>query len=333
MQCPSCQFENMPGIVNCGRCGASLTLACTEINVNPPRASKAQKQWRAIFPSVGLALNRISQFFSSGWDFLFGRDTALGQSIDFGSFNIRLLVPGWPQFAIGQLGRGRMFFLFYIVCLLCGMIWLGTQTGNLFIGLAIGCHTASVLDIILKSQGELSTRLQTTLFILGCILFLLYLPMYWVGRSVASPQIVQQNLQPFQSGDVLLLNRWVSHQPGDIVQYDIPTLRVNQLGNRILLIEGTRIDRIIARPGQRVTVQGGQLLVDGVVSQWLPYNPNRIPAQLELTVPSSSFFILPSTDPNLPLNSMVKASLVPESSIEGVVYWRSQPFSRFGPIR
>ena len=50
MQCSNCQFQNMPGVQTCGRCGASLQLASLAIDVHPPRASRAAKRWRRWFP-------------------------------------------------------------------------------------------------------------------------------------------------------------------------------------------------------------------------------------------------------------------------------------------
>src|SRR5882672_12409076 len=38
MQCPSCQFQNLPGSELCGRCATSMLLAASELDVNPPRA-------------------------------------------------------------------------------------------------------------------------------------------------------------------------------------------------------------------------------------------------------------------------------------------------------
>ena len=50
MQCSNCQFQNMPGVQTCGRCGASLQLASLAIDVHPPRAGRAAKRWRRWFP-------------------------------------------------------------------------------------------------------------------------------------------------------------------------------------------------------------------------------------------------------------------------------------------
>ena len=38
MQCPNCQFQNMPGANACVRCGTSMQLRAEAIDVHPPRA-------------------------------------------------------------------------------------------------------------------------------------------------------------------------------------------------------------------------------------------------------------------------------------------------------
>ena len=50
MQCPSCRFENMPGLESCGRCGTSLRLSTAVIDVSPPRASNTAKRVRKVVP-------------------------------------------------------------------------------------------------------------------------------------------------------------------------------------------------------------------------------------------------------------------------------------------
>src|SRR5437773_1641201 len=55
MQCPSCRFENMPGLDSCGRCGTSLSVSTATLDVNPPRASRTMKgmrQGRVRFPRM-----------------------------------------------------------------------------------------------------------------------------------------------------------------------------------------------------------------------------------------------------------------------------------------
>ncbi len=47
MQCPTCEFQNMPGLHDCGRCGARLVAPADE-TFEPPRATRAQKRVRKL---------------------------------------------------------------------------------------------------------------------------------------------------------------------------------------------------------------------------------------------------------------------------------------------
>ncbi len=98
--------------------------------------------------------------------------------------------------------------------------------------------------------------------------------------------------------------------------------------------EGSRVDRVIARAGQRVTIGQGKFLVDGVPTPWLPLNPQRVPDELDIMVPRNCYAILPTVDPfSYPLAVWQTISVVPREQIWGRVYWRYQPLWRFGAIR
>ena len=82
-------------------------------------------------------------------------------------------------------------------------------------------------------------------------------------------------------GDVVLLNpsayRWFDPQPGDIVYFDrrLQDLRMQVPGGyaQIYRLQGARVDRILARGGDKVACLQGQLLVNGQASPWLPLEP------------------------------------------------------------
>ena len=50
MQCPNCQFENMPGSEICPRCGSTLRLSAAVMSLHPPRAQPWAKAVRRAFP-------------------------------------------------------------------------------------------------------------------------------------------------------------------------------------------------------------------------------------------------------------------------------------------
>ena len=122
MQCSNCQFENMPGIQTCGRCGANLQLATLGINVHPPRASRAAKLWRRWFPvapfvrrAVGPSPVRSPPGAPTGGNPVFlRRQCFCGRSF-----------PGWPQYYAGRTYRGKCIFWSYLGLLLTGLLFAG----------------------------------------------------------------------------------------------------------------------------------------------------------------------------------------------------------------
>ena len=69
-------------------------------------------------------------------------------------------------------------------------------------------------------------------------------------------------------------------QPGDVVHYGLAPQDIPMAGfgghGAIYRLQGDRIDRILARGGDKVTCSQGELLVNGQPSPWLPLNPLAI---------------------------------------------------------
>ena len=343
MQCCNCQFENMPGVEHCGRCGASLLLASAAIDVHPPRASQRAKRWRRRFPNIRTLPRRVGDAVSTMARAFFGQvEIERPASPVFA----RMVVPGWPQLYCGQTHRGRLFLGIYVGCLLLGAVFVGTVLGSLLLGLALSCHASSVLDVIYSGTCDWRTRIR---YALTCCLVLavcVYWPVGWLVSRVVTPQVIAMDAPPFRAGDVVLCNpsayAWSSPRVGDVVLYDIGATRVpgRTAGGMAAnyRIQGDRIDRILAGPGQKVGWEDGRLEVDGQPSPWSPLNPEPLSGQLTLTVPSPCYLVLPSTDPYLGTGAAVGLAwqtvcLVPSASIRGKAYLRHQPLSRFWLIK
>ena len=185
MQCSNCQFQNMPGVQNCGRCGASLQLASLAIDVHPPRASSAAKRWRRWFPTT-LYWNR----FRAAVDRVLlaaRRVSGYASDLPASSLLLRMVVPGWAQWYVGRVARGRWMFCGYVAALLAGLLFAGTWLGLLLLGLAASLHAASITDIMAAQVSDLRRRLIYS----GVVLFLLVIAAYYpagqlLGR-VATP--------------------------------------------------------------------------------------------------------------------------------------------------
>ena len=335
MQCSNCQFQNIPGVQACGRCGASLQLASSAIDVHPPRASRAAKWRRRWFP-ITRYWNRFraARVFAgiriSGWPADLQRPGVL----------LRMIVPGWAQRCIGRSVRARWMFGCYLGLLLSALLFIGTALGWLLLGLALSLHAASILDIVATSVVDFRQRLIYTGAAMLILTTLVYYPVGRLLARVATPQRFNLAAPPFEAGDVVLVNpsayRGSDPRPGDVVHYGFRSqdVRVSGRGQRpaIYRLQGDRVDRILAQAGDKVTCDQGKLSVNGQPSPWLPLNPQRLPDKLELIVPKNCYLIFPSTDPLLFDVGQI-ASIVPREQIWGRVYWRNQPLWRFGAIR
>lgn len=348
MQCSNCRFENMPGIDNCGRCGTSLRLATAVIDVHPPRAGRWAKRWSRRFGTRRF-VNRLADWVADNSPTLWN-DAA----IPVPQFEIlwRMIVPGWPQIRIGRRVSGRAFLFIYLVAMCVGLIFIGTQLGSMFLGLAFACHAGSILDIVFAAVEGGWTKF---IYFINCavaVTLLAYFPAGWSISRVAMPVVIATPVPVFlQSGDVYLYSRAAYYgatpQAGDVVLYQIPHARIQLPANvagrypAIYMIDGERIDRVLATGRQKVVLTGGRLVVDGQASPWLPVNADRIPRDLNLavTVPDQYCLILPTTNPQFipgapPFDQFwSQMSLVPVDNVWGRVYLRSQPLGRLARIR
>jgi hypothetical protein len=333
MQCSNCQFENMPGVQSCGRCGASLQLATLAIDVHPPRASRAAKRWRRWFP-VARHWNRLRDAAAGSLASI--RIPGCASDMQTPSVLLRMIVPGWAQRYTGRIGRAKLMFWCYLGLLLSGLLFLGTALGWLFVGLAISLHAASILDIVATTISDYRQRMIYAAVAMILLIAVVYYPAGRLLALVASPQQFVVAAPPFAAGDVVLVNpsayRWSEPQPGDVVHYRLPEGDVwGQDRGYAYRLQGDRIDRILARGGQKVACSQGKLLIDGRPSPWLPLNPQQLPEGLDVLVPKDCYLIVASTAP-LPLTVQRFASIVPRNQIWGQVYWRSQPLWRLGRI-
>lgn len=332
MQCASCQFENMPGSADCARCGASLMLATAVIDVHPPRASawsrRLPRSWRLRHLYFGLKniVHSVSERASLGMlDSHFEWATA-----------IRMLVPGWPQWSRGYVTRGRLFFGVYCLLLFCGVLMSGWSIGSLCLGLAFSVHLASIVESLVVRFAQFRDRLVFTGLCGVMLALFLYIPVGWAISRVATPIQIAQRQAPFEAGDVLWYNRWASPTRGDLVLYEVPSARLGgrQRGYAAnFVVQGQRINRLVALPGQAITWREGQLLVDGQPSPWQSRfktgNSFRVPAGYVLILPDSAIPV----GANLSSADWRLLALVPQRRVAGRLYFRSQPLWRMSIIR
>src|ERR1700676_2660651 len=113
MQCFNCRFENMPGIIVCGRCGTSLQVGTAVIDVNPPRARPWKKRLRRFLPMNQAAI-KVRDASSAATRHVKAATQDVGMPVPPARLLWRLLVPGLAHFHLGQRHRGWAFLGAYL---------------------------------------------------------------------------------------------------------------------------------------------------------------------------------------------------------------------------
>jgi hypothetical protein len=347
MQCPSCEFQNMPGLESCGRCGTSLSFRTATIDVNPPRASKTAKRLRKIMPHETIYRARDLAVRV--------RAAAAGSTINDSRVPLpepailsRLLVPGWAHIHSGLVIRGRFFLAAYVVLIVLGLGQWGTPFGPILVGLAFSVHTSSVVDILIRQGTVRFPRMMATaMFVSLALAVLIYAPAGFLLSRMAAPIEFAHDAEPFRLYDVVLVNRWAyaltSPGRGAVVVYSPLSLsRVgygDQFGHvRYAFEENELIDRVVGLPGDHVVWDAGKLAINGAAVDWKPLIAERLPAHLDLTVPADRYLILPTTSGRAMAAGGSEtfwrsSSMIPVRDILGRAYLRISPLSRLWLIR
>ncbi len=343
MQCLSCKFENMPGMTQCCRCGAALEISAV-VNVYPPRAGTWKKRIRRWIPYHRFQISVIN-FAMSAWRRISHSAEVPDIAVKMPSSEIlrRMIIPGWPQFVLGQKLRGRTFLAAFIGLFVFAILFYGTPQGNTSLGLAIAVHLASVIDVCCSGTYSLRERLHTSAFFSIILILALYVPFFSGTSYFASPISIYLDCPPFFSGDTVVYSRasYLIDSPkvGDVVLYRVDLGRNIDLGNhRILLVNGEGFDRILATEGQTLELTGQKLLIDGTPSPWQPLGSLESAPDLKITVPTGYYCILPTV---YRIPSVTSATsrlwqdvcLIPRERIYGRALLVNYPFSHWRVIR
>ena len=180
-----------------------------------------------------------------------------------------------------------------------GLLLLGTTAGSILLGLAFSVHSSAALDVFMQASGRrmLRERLVDSILVSLSLAMLVYWPAWWLLSRVVDPRNLQLSIEPFRAGDVV----WVSHLGtpgiGRVVLYDMPesVASVHEGHVRYVRLEGERIDRILAGPGDDVRWGHHQLLVNGKPSLLRPIGDPSPPCrpELHLKVPDHQYCIVP----------------------------------------
>lgn len=330
MQCPNCQFENMPGTATCARCGTSMTLQEQAVDVRPPRAGR----WGKRFQRVRMAGHCFGEGTGRVISAVAPRIGPVSHT-PMDNFRpqvvFRCAVPGWPQFHLRRPRRGYFFLCGSLLALLLGLVNFGSLGGSLLLGLVFSLHAGSIADALTPPGCRVRESIGIGVSSYLLLAAFLYVPAMWLLGQVARPVVLQQDVRPFLQGDVLL-SRTAAPERGRIVLYRRETMQLQYSRNAYLYITGLGIERVLALPGDVISSKKGLLSVNGVPTADRPLNPVALP-DFSLTVPAGEVFLWPSVVRELPRSEYwSRAVLVPVENIDGTVVWQTHPLTRFGPV-
>lgn len=301
-----------------------MTLAEAKIDVHPPRAGRFAKSARRVLPVRAVS---SSVLHPAG----VVTHKLLG-AIPF----LTYLIPGGAQFHTRNRVAGRIFLFSYLALAFLGLLFYGSFWGGTFLGLLFSVHLASVTLAADPAAGDIFWRLgRAALY--GFLLFVVvYLPIGIGASYVIDAAVVAGDAAPLETGDVLLVHHLRAPGRGDIVRYNIPYRQYATANHNYYYFGGPQIDRILAVAGDTLEIRNGVVFVNGKLSGDLPLRQQRVMDLAAVRVPVGSLVILPTATLQAPAHIADKAwrdiCVVPGDGTNGIVYWRHQPLTRWGPL-
>ncbi|MFA6043760.1 MAG: S26 family signal peptidase [Phycisphaerales bacterium] len=343
MQCPNCEFNNIPGQRTCARCTSVLDFG--SIDVTPPRAGTTV---------IPLRFRSRLEIIASHIDYrLANASRRLGASVlnDVSVAPLlRSIVPGWAHRHRGQRRLGWFLTWVWLGLMLVAAALMGGPFGWTAYFAVVGWHGLAINLILNRRLIEMNVlaRMGTGLFIWVCLNAFIYLP---------AGVMLQRLVTPFQAdgilsgpllvdGDLLLTTgpalRPTAYQRGDIVLYRVRGDSLRAGYTNINARDGFGVERIIGLPGDHIEVEGATIKVNGapVSAADLPIRPGFRAFSCNLVLPKGCYFIVPSTlvmqvyhmDQAQTSELLSSASQVRSDDILGRVLIRWRPFRRMAVL-
>lgn len=340
MRCPACQFENLPGLTGCARCGSSLELAT--VDTSPPRASRLR------------VLTRLSRTWNVlgapvlEWRHLVRPLGYLQVAPIPWRAVLRSIVPGLGQMHLGRRRLGWWLLGAWATLLLLQLPFIGSALAWLCFYLAVSVHATALLLLFGDnlSYERLWMRAAFGLAVMLGLYTLSYRPTLWVTEQMATVLPLGTFTQgaTLERGDVVLVEgpwlRPARLQRGDLVAYRIET----QGYGHNLIRAGYNVDRIVGVPGDVVELRDHALLVNGqrVTKRGQPLGDIPWPTHVWWYLSKDQYVIVPSRlpnrlvvpphDPQVIEPTLRPMCLVLDRNIVGRVTCRVRPWSRLGPV-
>jgi len=352
MQCPVCQFENVPGLARCVRCQTALKLG--GVAVEPPRSRRPPTRRRRAYHLARAGAGRRARlaaflrrhgverpFAGTDWDGV-----------------LWSVIPGLGHIRRGNRRVGRILLGVWAAALFAALLWAGTGWGWLFYMTAASVHGSTIavfLSGFLRERGILA-RMFTGFAVFLILYVFAYMPLVRGASAVVRPLQIQGVgiAQELRNGDVLLysgrLLRRGAFERGDLVVYAVRerAVRVHlDPGFNFIVRAGYWADRIIGLPGDRVEIRQGVLRVneEAVPGDRGPVGGLQDLSDFSLTVPAYTFLVLPTEmlsrivipatildRPGALQAAYARLVYIEEREVLGRVLWRTRPVSRFGPV-
>lgn len=340
MRCQRCKFENIPGQKTCIKCGSTLEVTSTAINVHPPRMPRWKKPFRDMLRSMrkGKAIPqdkakshftpRVKEFF---------KDTFLGLFLS--------IIPGLAHWVQNRFREIRWYFLAWLILLLSGLFLYGSAVGFICLGLAIGVHAAIALQYgIIKDLTNISEKIVIIILVLIGLTFLYRfiprMPFLNFDGGHSSLTIPYYNVE---AGDYLLARGGLDEKDllprGSLVLIHPATFR-GYSRRGVLSGNDTVIGEVVGLPGERLQIINEVFIVDGKlldveqypVPQWL------LSRTFSATIPNDSYFV--STRYNVSAHGITlnashikQVCMVKTGDIEAKAFMRWWPLLRRGFLK
>lgn len=344
MQCPNCEFNNIPGQRACARCASVLEFG--SIDVTPPRAGSTV---------IPLRFRSRMEIIASGIDRRVGGvSRRLGASV-LGDISIaplfRSIVPGWAHRHRGQRRIGWFLTGVWAVLILLAAALTGGQFGWTAYFALVGWHGLAINLILNRRLLELNivSRMCVGLCVWACLNLCIYLPAGLLLRQYVTPFAANGILSGplLADGDLILMtgaeSRPSTFRRGDVVVYSMDRINTREGIANLQLGSGWGIDRIIGVPGDHVQVGSAGVRINGepLPDSAMPIRPGYRQFRCDLTLPEQCYFIIPSSLRSQIQNArqdqvdrmFTEASKVPAESIAGRAMMRWRPFARAGFFR
>lgn len=338
MRCASCEFENLPGLTACARCGSGLLPQ--QVVVEPPRASRlrARTHLACWTHDAGGIVWRVKRSIAG---VRFSPDGSPRRVAV-----IATLIPGLGHLLEGLRFMGGLILFTWLALLLLVITDYYPGLSHWLIAGMIMVHNLAFISLLYGQLGieSFARRVLFSAAVFGALFLVLYAPAMWCASRCIF-QIPYDGAVlgwGIESGDTLLLGGFslppATCRPGELVVYRVNARRTYGAYVR----QGYNVDRILAGPGDRLTVENGTLIINGAPAppDVRPLGP--IPLRLrdlDLALGEHEYAVLPS---NIPLAvyggredllpMLRHICKVPRENIRGRVLWRVRPFSRFGPV-